>query len=45
MEVKVVGEVRFKSRVLKVYGDLDAPLFKAADVADLVEYGNGIGAQ
>ena len=22
MEVKVVGEVRFKSRVLKVYGDL-----------------------
>ena len=41
MEVKVVGEVRFKSRVLKVYGDLDAPLFKAADVADLVEYGEG----
>ena len=24
-----------------VYGDLDAPLFKAADVADLVEYGEG----
>jgi len=39
MEVKIVGEVRFKNRVLKVYGDLDAPLFKAADVADLVEYG------
>lgn len=41
MEVKIVGEVRFKNRALKVYGDLDAPLFKAADVADLVEYGEG----
>ena len=30
-----------KNHVLKVYGDLDAPLFKAADVADLVEYGEG----
>lgn len=28
-------EVKFKDRVLKVYGDLDKPLFKAADVADL----------
>jgi len=41
MEVKIVGEVKFKDRVLKVYGDLDKPLFKAADVADLVEYGEG----
>ena len=36
MEIKVVGEVRFRNRVLAVYGDLDAPLFKAADVADLM---------
>ncbi len=41
MDVKIVGEVKFKNRVLNVYGDLDAPLFKAADVADLVEYGEG----
>ena len=41
MEVKIVGEVKFRNRVLAVYGDLDAPLFKAADVADLVEYGEG----
>lgn len=41
MEIKIVGEVKFRDRVLKVYGDLNEPLFKAADVADLVEYGEG----
>lgn len=41
MEIKIVGEIKFKNRILPVYGDLDAPLFKAADVADLVEYGEG----
>lgn len=41
MEVKVVGEVKFRNHVLNVYGDLDEPLFKAADVADLVEYTEG----
>lgn len=41
MEIKIVGEIRFKNRVLAVYGDLDAPLFKAADVAELVEYSEG----
>lgn len=41
MEIKIVGEVKFRNRVLAVYGNLDAPLFKAADVADLVEYGEG----
>ena len=29
MEIKIVGEVKFRNRVLAVYGDLDAPLFKA----------------
>lgn len=41
MEIKIVGSIKFKTRALPVYGDLDAPLFKAADVADLVEYGEG----
>lgn len=41
MEIKKVGEVKFKNRILNVYGDLDEPLFKASDVADLVEYGEG----
>lgn len=41
MDVKIVGEIRFQTKVVPVYGDLDAPLFKAADIADLVEYGEG----
>lgn len=41
MEIKVVGEVKFQNRVLDVYGDLDAPLFRASEVADLVNYGEG----
>lgn len=41
MEIKIVGEVKFKNHILAVYGDLDTPLFKAADVADLVDYGGG----
>lgn len=41
MDIKVVGQVKFKNMVLDVYGDLDNPLFRAQDVADLVEYGNG----
>lgn len=38
MEVKRVGEVRFQNYTLPVYGDLDEPLFKAADVAELMDY-------
>lgn len=39
MEVKIVGSIQFKNRTLLVYGNLDEPLFKATDVADLLEYG------
>ena len=41
MEIKIVGEVKFKNRLLDVYGSLNEPFFKAADVADLVDYGEG----
>jgi len=41
MEIKKVGEIRFQTRTIPVYGDLDKPLFKAADIADLVDYGEG----
>lgn len=41
MDIKIVGEIRFQHTVIPVYGDLDKPLFKAGDIADLVEYGNG----
>ena len=41
MELTIVGEIKFKNCVLAVYGGLDAPLFRAQDVADLIEYGSG----
>lgn len=40
MEVKIVGSIQFKNHTLPVYGNLDEPLFKATDVADLLEYGS-----
>lgn len=39
METKIVGSIRFKNYTLPVYGDLDEPLFKATDVAELLDYG------
>lgn len=41
MEIKKVGEIRFQTKIIPIYGDLDKPLFKAADIGDLVEYGEG----
>ena len=41
MDIQIVGEVRFQTKVIPVYGDLDKPLFRAQDVADLVDYGEG----
>ena len=39
MEVKIVGSIHFKNRTLPVYGNLDEPLFKATDVAELLKIG------
>ena len=39
--VKVVGHIQLGSSVLDVYGDLDEPLFKAADIANIIEYSYG----
>ena len=41
MEIQKVGEIRFQTRAIPVYGDLDKPLFRAQDIADLVQYGEG----
>ena len=41
MEMEVVGQVRFKDRVLPVYGDLNEPLFNAKDIVDLIGYSKG----
>lgn len=39
--MEIIGHIKFKNCVIPVYGDLDKPLFRASDVADLVEYGEG----
>ena len=39
--IKVVGQIRLGSSVLDVYDDLDEPLFKAADIANIIEYSYG----
>lgn len=36
-----VGTITFDNRLLNVYQSLDNPLFKAADVADMIDYSGG----
>ena len=38
---KVVGTISFDSRLLDVYSSLDEPIFKAVDVANMIEYSDG----
>ena len=37
----VVGTIEFDNRFLKVYSSLDEPLFKASDVAHMIDYSDG----
>lgn len=39
--IEVVGTIKFGNYLLDVYGSLDEPLFKAKDVADILEYSEG----
>lgn len=38
---KVVGTISFDGRLLDVYLDLDNPIFKALDVAKMIDYSDG----
>ena len=38
--MEAVGTLKFQNHILDVYRDLDDPLFRATDVADLFEYGS-----
>lgn len=38
---EVVGTISFRGKDLPVYDSLDKPLFKATDVADIIEYSDG----
>lgn len=37
----IVGVIKFDNKILSVYSDLDNPLFKASDVASMIEYSDG----
>ena len=39
--IKQVGTIKFDNRLLDVYDSLDKPLFRASDIADILEYGIG----
>lgn len=39
--IKVVGTITFDKRLLDVYQSLDNPLFKAQDVANMIDYSDG----
>ena len=41
METTVVGTITFGNHVLNVYSSLDEPLFRASEVAEMVQYGEG----
>ena len=37
-EIKIAGSISFGGKRLNVYGDLDAPLFKAKDISHAIGY-------
>ena len=38
---KIVGTIKFDNRLLDVYQSLDQPLFRASDVAKMIDYSTG----
>jgi prophage antirepressor-like protein len=41
MKMKAVGHIKFDGYILEVYDSLDEPLFKAVEVAKLIDYSVG----
>ena len=39
--VSVVGAITFDNRLLNVYRSLDDPIFRAADIANMIDYSDG----
>ena len=39
--LKTVGTIKFDNKLLDVYQSLDEPIFKASDVAKMIEYSEG----
>ena len=40
-DLKPIGSIEFDRQRMDVYVSLDAPIFKASDVADMIEYSDG----
>lgn len=40
-EIKIAGSISFGGKRLNVYGNLDAPLFKAKDISHAIGYSSG----
>ena len=38
---KIVGSIKFDKRTLDVYSSLDEPIFKAIDIARMIDYSSG----
>ena len=43
--MNIVGQIRFDGYILDVYNSLDEPLFRAAEVAKLIDYSTGKTSQ
>lgn len=39
--MNIVGTIKFGNKTLDVYDSLDNPLFRASDVADMIDYSSG----
>ena len=39
--LNVVGKIAFDNRLLSVYQSLDEPIFKASDIASMIDYSDG----
>ena len=41
MNTNIVGEIKFDNRTLDVYSSVNEPIFRATDVAKMIEYSDG----
>lgn len=39
--MKIVGQLKFDNKFLDVYSSLDEPIFRAGDIASMIEYSDG----
>ena len=40
-KIEIVGSISFDNRNLDVYSSLDVPIFRASDIANMIDYSNG----